>query len=340
MRTNYGFKFFLSIQFTMFILFLFTACGGGGGGGGSDDSGGTLSLSYTGSTLKVVVDESNAVEVTSEAVNGGIRGTVFDGLASLTGSTDTSETTRNNSFSTAILLQNAISQLRDSSSSSIGPGKAVYTKQETVNGSCGGYATGRLQIDDVSGSFSGNLSFVSYCDSDVYIDGDADFSGTIDLATDEYASLIIRFDYLESRDTSGSCVFDGSIQMVAQASSITLTMDMYLQDGSSGDVFWINNYQMQVVHYDSFMSVTVSGNFYDPDYGYVTLSTQQVLIIDDYTMTPRSGILIAGGENGSAGGPTSAKLTCYPSALFQVEADTDGDGGYDWESGSQSWDDY
>jgi hypothetical protein len=72
--------------------------------------------------------------------------------------------------------------------------------------------------------------------------------------------------------------------MVVQASSITLTMNMYLQDGSNDDVFRINNYQMQVVYYASYMSVTVSGNFYDPDYGYVTLSTQQSLIIDDYTI--------------------------------------------------------
>ena len=61
-------------------------------------------------------------------------------------------------------------------------------------------------------------------------------------------------------------------------------MNMYLQDGSNDDVFWINNHQMQVVYYTSYMSVTVSGNFHDPDYGYVPLSTQQSQIIDDYTI--------------------------------------------------------
>jgi hypothetical protein len=118
------------------------------------------------------------VEVSSEAANGGIRGTVFDGLASLTGSTEPPATKRNSAFSTAILLQDAILQLKDGSSSS--PiGKAVSTRQETIHGTCGGYATGSLQIDDVTGLFSGALSFVNYCDSDVVIDGDADFSGTI-----------------------------------------------------------------------------------------------------------------------------------------------------------------
>jgi hypothetical protein len=118
------------------------------------------------------------VEVSSEAANGGIRGTVFDGLASLTGSTEPPATKRNSAFSTAILLQDAILQLKDGSSSS--PiGKAVSTRQETIHGTCGGYATGNLQIDEVTGLFSGALSFVNYCDSDVVIDGDADFSGTI-----------------------------------------------------------------------------------------------------------------------------------------------------------------
>jgi hypothetical protein len=72
------------------------------------------------------------VEVSSEAANGGIRGTVFDGLASLTGSTEPPATKRNSAFSTAILLQDAILQLKDGSSSS--PiGKAVSTRQGTIH---------------------------------------------------------------------------------------------------------------------------------------------------------------------------------------------------------------
>ncbi|WP_419655630.1 uncharacterized protein Dvar_47240 [Desulfosarcina variabilis str. Montpellier] len=86
--------------------------------------------------------------------------------------------------------------------------------------------------------------------------------------------------------------------------------------------------------------MTISGDFYYPDYGYVSLSTEQTLIIDASTGTPSSGVLIVTGENGSSGGPTEARLTCYSEGQFQVEADTDGDGVYDWTSDMLSWDSY
>jgi hypothetical protein len=86
--------------------------------------------------------------------------------------------------------------------------------------------------------------------------------------------------------------------------------------------------------------MTISGDFYYPDYGYVSLTTEQTLIIDASTMTPTSGVLVVSGENGSAGGPTRARLTCYSSGQFQVEADTNGDGEYNWTSALLSWDEY
>jgi hypothetical protein len=55
---------------------------------------------------------------------------------------------------------------------------------------------------------------------------------------------------------------------------------------------------------------------------------------------PSAGILIAVGENGSAGGPTMARLTCLSAGLFKVETDTDGDGVYDTDSGDLFWDDF
>jgi hypothetical protein len=217
---------------------------------------------------------------------------------------------------------------------------AVTTRQETIDGPCGGSATGSLQIENQTGSFSGELTFVRYCDAQVVIDGSAFFSGTIDLSSDEFTSLTIDFDYLSASDTSGTYVFDGSIELAVQSSSVTLTVDMYLQDGSNSEVFWLHNFQMTVVDHISYLTMTVSGSFYYPDYGYVSLSTQQPLVVDSDTMTPSSGILIVSGETGSAGGPTRARLTCYASDLFQVEADTDGDGVYDWTSAYLSWDEY
>lgn len=115
---------------------------------------------------------------------------------------------------------------------------------------------------------------------------------------------------------------------------------MYLQDISSNDVYWINNYDMRAIEYADYVSMTVSGTFYNLHHGYVTVSTIENLIVYEYDSVPTSGTILAERENGVSGGPTKARLTCYPSGLFNVGADTDGDGVYDWNSGDFYWDDY
>ena len=338
MRADCEFKKFLLVLCMVCGFSVLTACGGGG----DDDGGGeTKSLSYTGSTEKTVIDDQNAVDISSTALNGGIQGTVFNGIAgSMSYPADTEEATRSNTFSTSLILQDAISQLKDVASSSSDLDRAVVTRQETIDGECGGSASGTISVDNQTGSFSGTMVFAAYCDSDVLIDGSATFSGTMDLDSEEFSSLTIEFDYLQASDASGSYVFDGSIQMSVQSSAIMITISMYLEDGSNDYVFWLNNYQMSVEDYWTYFSMTISGDFYYPDYGYVSLSTEQTLIIDASTGTPSSGVLIVTGENGSAGGPTEARLTCYSGGQFQVEADTDGDGVYDWTSDMLSWDSY
>jgi hypothetical protein len=83
---------------------------------------------------------------------------------------------------------------------------------------------------------------------------------------------------------------------------------------------------------DSEEDIEISGKFYSPDYGYVTLSTQQTFIIltdDDY---PSEGVLIATGVGG-----TQARLTALSSTTYKVEADTNGDGTYEYDSDALSW---
>jgi len=54
--------------------------------------------------------------------------------------------------------------------------------------------------------------------------------------------------------------------------------------------------------------------------------------IDDGDEWPSSGVFIVGGEGG-----TEAQLTALSSTTYIVDADTDGDGIYDWDSGVLNW---
>ena len=338
MRSDYKVKKILLVLCMVFGISVLSACGGSNG---DDTTSTSTSLTYTGSTEKTVINEQNAVDISSKALNGGIQGTVFDGLAGrISASAGSNETTRNNACSMAFILRDAIYQLKDVSPISDDLDRVVITRQETIDGECGGYASGTISVDNQTGSFSGSLTFVAYCESDVLINGSATFSGTIDLDSDEFSSITIEFDYLEGDDASGSYVFDGTIQMSVQSSVIIITINMYLADGTDDYVFWLNNYQMELEDHSTYSTMTISGDFYFPDYGYASLTTEEELVIDNDTGTPSSGVLIVTGENGSAGGPTRARLTCYSAGQFQVEADTDGDGVYDWTSDTLSWDAY
>ena len=316
-------------------LSLLLSCGGGGG----DSSSTTLtSLSYSGSTEKAVIDAANAVDITTEAFNGGMSGTLFNNFASLSGSTDLSQARRHTTLTTALILNGAICDLHSLSPSPV-DARAVVTEQETINGACGGQASGQLQIDDVSGSFTGILTFSNYCDSEVTLNGSANFSGTINLTTDTFETIFLNFDYLVTTYPTESYVFDGSITITPQSAGFILSMDMLLKSGAD-EVFWVNDCTIAVTDYGSTLSMHISGTFYDPWYGYVTLTTQEAIVIDAYDGTPTAGVLIATGENGTAGGATRARLTCYSSGMFQVDADTSGDGTYDWQSEMLTWGEY
>lgn len=331
----------LSSSIGILIVLVFAtllACGGGGGGGGTTTA--APSLTYTGLTAKAVIDESNAADISAGAVNGGLRGNLLNGFASLASATGSVDAQNNKLYITATILQKAVVNLQSVSQSSMGSSRAVSTEQETVTGACGGQALGSFHIDDGTGDFWGNFSFSNYCESDVTINGAANFSGSINLSTDEIESITFDLQYLTGTQLSGSYIIDGSLVIVNQSTGFTISMNMYLQNGNSSDVFWISDYHMEGVEDATNLLMNISGNFYDPEYGHITLSTLQDLTMNVDETVPSSGILAVVGENGPAGGPTMAKLTCYPSGLFQVEADTNGDGIYDWDSGTLSWDDY
>ena len=345
----------LSLILTIGLLSIMVSCGGegvlnemwqtdsfsfgslGGGGGGSGVETGSQStqelLSYAGETAKAIIDTSNAVELSIGAVNGGMSSNALYGISSLNDlSTGTDDPKLKIYFST-IAMQNAVNKLQTVSQSASGSFLAVRTEQETINGTCGGYATGIINGDDTNGNMWGNMTFYDYCDSNVTINGETDFSGLVNLTTGDIENLIFDFNYLTSTGVSGSSIISGYITILQQVNGIAITIEMFLKDGLNGNVYWLNNYNMYVVDEYSYLVMNFSGKFYHPSYGCVTFSTVEDLIVQSSDSVPSSGVMVMVGETGSSGGATKAKITFHPSGLLQVEVDTDGDQNYDWDSG-------
>ena len=341
LKINHLVGSYLSLIIAIGVVSVMVSCGGGGGGGGNN-SGITNqpiqeSLSYDGNTAKATIDESNAVELSIGAVNGGMSSSALYGISSLNNiSTGTNDPILQIYFST-IAMQNAVDKLQIVSQDASGSFLAVQTEQETIYGTCGGHAIGIINGDDSNGNIWGNLTFNDYCDSNVTINGNTNISGLVNLTTGDIENLTLDFDYLTSTGVSGSSIMDGTIAIFQKTAGPSITIEMYLKDILNGNVYWINNYNMNVVDDYPNIIMNFSGTFYHPLFGYVTFSTVENLVVLSGDSVPSSGIIEMVGENGSTGGPTKAKISFHQSALLQVEADSDGDGNYDWNSGMVDW---
>lgn len=311
------------------------ACGGGGGdgdGGGESPSG----VSYTGLTTKAVIDENNAEDLTTGAYQGGQVGGVFTSVGVIQAG-ESAPAVCSRMLKVSRVLEASLRQvdlLSRSGGTFVG---AIYTESDTIYGDCGGSASFVVNVDDQTGDFSGDYNFTNYCVDGVSISGAGNFSGLVDLNTGELLEFSFFFDNLTGTLGSDSFTLDGDVLFDNMVYPATMTMTMLLKDNNTGDVYRVEDYNFTLTEGGNHVDVELSGRYYDPDYGYVTITTPIPLRIyydDDF---PSDGVFIITGDTGIGGGSTKAQLTALSSTTCEVDADTDGDGEYDWNSGVLNW---
>jgi len=322
--------FALSCLFMLPLIIGTIGCSGGGGDGGGSST--PSSITYTGSTSQATITSSNAGTLTQDAYSGGSMGTLF-----ATGSTAVGEVNHPRTFQVTMALEKAVSGMNLSAARYESILGASITRSGSTTGSCGGSASYSITYDDVSGIFSGTMSFNSYCNENSSISGSATFSGTIDTGTKEF--LAFNFSFTELTGTSGSDSFTlkGTIAFVRQPSSYNVTIDWLIRDNHSNKVYWVHNYSMTLTEGSGYVDFLISGLYYDPDHGFVSLSTTNPFRIYTGNQHPSEGILVIDGSTGIAGGSTKARLTAISASTYRVEADTNGDDAYDWDSGTLNW---
>jgi hypothetical protein len=316
-----GVQFINLLCIVALSLMTIIGCGGGGDDGG--DGGGAASLQAT-------VTSGNAQDLVAGALVGGLIGSAFN-----VASTDAEPATNEHNVSfrwlrVAQVLEDALLQV-DLSPQSDGPFiTATQNVSETIPGSCGGTASYTLQYDEVSGDFSGSFSYNNYCDGNNTISGDADFTGTFDLSDPNnptFETMTFTFTNL----TTGDIIMNGAIDFDLTSSPETIIIDVSFQDISTGKVYRVENYVVYITEdlVDTIIEIS-SGNWHDPDYGYVNVSTTTEFILHHGYEWPASGVLIVTGANN-----TKARLTAKNSSQCLIDADTDGDGAYDdWTTGA------
>jgi hypothetical protein len=116
--------------------------------------------------------------------------------------------------------------------------------------------------------------------------------------------------------------------------TVYATMNMMVRDDQAGEVFMVQNYQVQISEGSGGVEVemAIDGRYYDPHEGYVDIDTTVTFVIMYGDDNPSSGVLTVTGANNS-----SARLTAISSTQCLVEVDADGDGTYEYSSGNISW---
>jgi hypothetical protein len=289
---------------------------GGGGDGGSAQS----QITYTGLTTQAEITDANAKVLAAGAFEGGRTGSAFSG----TGAVETGTDENTISFRTLKVtqaLKDAILKV-DLSFVSGGPFiGATQSESGSVAGPCGGTASYSLQYDDATGVFSGTFTFNSYCDSGVVITGTTTVSGTINIGLSIFED--IHFDFTNLSD--GNSTLKGYIDIDFTVSPIRVDFDTLLKDNATSKVYWTSNYVMYVTEGINYADVNISsGTYYDPDYGYVTVTSPTPFRVYDTDTWPSSGVMVATGT-----GNTKVMLTAISSTQCQIDTDLDGDDTYE-----------
>jgi hypothetical protein len=304
------------------------ACGGGGGDSPSPSP--APSIQYTGLSTPAVITAQDAHDLALGAYR--------------IASENTLATAANISYHSASkpFYKNITNMANRAADYQIVPSNviagALITESDTTNGVCGGTEVISITYDDVTGDYTGTITENNYCDEDGDVaNGTANISGRVDLVTRSFLTMTISTNSINIRNGAESSTFRGSILINYQTGSLGITMDIYVRNDVSLKVAWVRNFTITAVDGDSYVDITMSGRFYNPDYGYVELTTTNPVRQYTSLQNPSSGILVISGAPGSAGGNTRAQLVFLTSSSYEVNADTNGDGLWDWNSGTRNW---
>jgi hypothetical protein len=282
---------------------------------------------YAGTTSQAAITQMNAEALAAGAFAGGISSGVPNSL-SLTQSSNADPLDVFRPLRFPLVLGDSLRRI-ELGTTLLSFGKpTVTTENDNFEGSCGGELKSTITLNRISGKFSGNLLFTDYCDGGIIISGQTDVDGTFEVFSGNFNTATFAFDDL----SDGSHTLEGQISMDFSDTPITATFSAYSKDEQTGKIYWIKDYSLNLAELAGYVEIEIFGTFYHPDNGFVTLSTSEPFIIHDEDDWPASGQLVIKGD-----GDTEARLIAIDQLRYSIEADTNGDGIFDWDSGILNW---
>lgn len=305
-------------------VFLFLlACGGGGGGSNSSSS----SVTYTGITTQATIDSTNAENIATGAYQGGAIG----GAISL-GAVQQEQAELPAYLNLSLTIEEAIRQMDVSTSTGVADAGAIINQSKTMYGTGGGNAQYTIQVNDVTGDFSGTIAFNGYTSQATTMTGNFNYSGKVNMSAGTMQQFSLSSDNVSVIEGRKSYTAKMTFSYTFSGTQLAVAMDFVMQDSVTAKTYWVNNFNLTAWDRTSYLEFSISGRYYDPDYGYIDLSTPTTFKINTTATNPYEGILLVTGNSA-----TKAKLTTLSATTYKVEADTNGDGTYEWTSGIKNW---
>jgi hypothetical protein len=313
---------------TIFLSITLAACGGGG-----DDAAPADSISYSGVTTQAVINNTNAKALSIDAYEGGNSGASLGGGGMLAAQTGPSAVASPAPPLRALAqaLRGALAKLPLETTPVVTVAAVVpVSPPETMPGDCKGSATISMGFDEAANLYVGSVSFDRYQDFDA--NGTCDeatgttLSGqmTFTMSVDPNESITTTITALKATTGTESFTTSGSMIMTqVDIDTFRVILNMVLRDDATGKTHKIENYQIDIDDFGTYVSETLTGRFYNPDYGFVELTTLNPLQVYNDSDWPSSGALHYAGANGS-----SLTLTFNP--LGATGTGTDGSGNIDF----------
>ncbi|MEN8178223.1 MAG: hypothetical protein ABFS39_06325 [Pseudomonadota bacterium] len=261
--------------------FLLVACGGE-----EEDSTSSPSLvEYTGLETEATISIANAAGIVREMFGLG-------GISISLSATAEEETTESKPEPYNILVPLALTETIKDINAGNAIDSALAAKNFSEVRNC---ETGHLDyiitVDDLTGVFNGNMTYDDCLVAGFTLEGSAEVSGHYDLMTNTFVDISLDFPWLKGKSEVVDYVASERIQVAFADPITTTTLENTVVSIDNRKAVKFEGYAIVVNEDTSEKTLALSGRFYHPDEGFVTVSTDGSIFFTENTNWPYHGQL-------------------------------------------------
>ncbi|MDH5444408.1 MAG: hypothetical protein OEY52_02560 [Gammaproteobacteria bacterium] len=286
-------------------------------------SSGSAPASYAGANTEASVDSTNG-EKLAESMMDGSSGSKAAG--NITGG-DTED--KEQLVGVIRHIRDAIEGVDTSNPTFTGSdfAEVISVPASTETSPCGGTMSTSYTVDTVSGQYSMTMTFSNfiYCTDKSKMNGSMSVTGGFDPSTYKPLTMKATFTALTYTDASESMTMTGTMDMETLSTvSYRATMNLDMRDNNANETYRLVNYITTVTEdaatNPTKADMTISGKFYHPTYGFITVNTTTALHFVYPDLNPTTGVVVLTGAGGS-----KATMTMLTKDTYKLEVDTNGD---------------